>query len=738
MAETEVKKRKVTSKDYDRIQTYILEQLASRESSKARKKHSTIWKSVDDQIAMVPPKTAIKSGDARDDYHAAIQLGALADALEIIAADVLRFAFPIDRKWFVAHSEIPQEIDEEGNQIFDVKKQGIVDGVIRSLMVQQQHDFGFRDRVKASIKEGLSHGGIVAECRMENLTKHIRGGGIQTIKAPVWVPHSMWNCFPDPSPSALGMDLFYRGSMIIRSYMPRAAFMRMNNYIRKDKVPKQKANPKDDATDDIELVTYYGDLSIDRADGDMFLPNYKIVLANEVLVYAKQNEIPYSPIIYTGYEKDDIRDPYYTSPLIKRAPTHKLATELVNRYIDGAERLIDPPGFYDSYDSQLVADGGPKTYPGAMTGLKGGSAAVKFMDIGDPTPIFNCAQILLSDIKEGTSVDSSRAGVSTSGDVTATEVRNNSARGEVRTVDFLGVLDRQGLQPFLHMQHDYNKLHLENYPFFNNQLDTPDFLRMSKGQIPDNIIFEVVGSKQVLGDEQRAQKFIASVQLASQIQPVAEMTDWKEVTQEIWNFSGEKDAERFIRNDDANKIDPAQIAEMQQAMQEMQVALQESAQTVKLHDIEKATLDNKIQGLIQEMKIMEEQQQATSILVRHKNEIDRELDKINIETERAKHNKTALIEADKISLERERIDLERDKTLINAALEVMQATASGDEKNVENAEEKIKSLQIEGLDKIVASLKEMGSKDGVEKLIKEMGKPRTVVRDKDKNITGLE
>jgi len=606
----EIKNRRVNKKDHDRISAYIRDELGRREGSKSRKNHSNIWKTLDDQISMVPPGTIIKSGNPEEDYHSAIQLGALADALEILAADILRFAFPLDRKWFISHVELTAKMDEEGNQIFDVKRQQIADGVVRSLMTQQHADFGFRDRVKSSVKEGLSHGGIVVEVRTESLNKHIKNGGLQTIRAPVWVPHSMWNCFPDPSPSIHGTDLFYRGSMIIRSYMPRPDFMRSSQYINKDQVPKTNAKPKDDAIEDVELIIYYGDLSLERGDGDMYLPNYKVVIANEILVYAKQNDLPYSPIIYTGYEKDDIRDPYYTSPLIKRSPTQKLATEFMNKAMDTAERQADPPGFYDSYDVTLVRDGGPKTHPGAMTGIKGGSAKVDFMEIGDPGPLFEISRVLLDDISQGTSVDKNRAGVTSSADVTATEIRNNNARGEVRTLDFLGVLDRQGLTPFLHMQHDYNKLELDNYPFFNNQLDTPDFLRMGKSQLPTNIIFEVVGSKQVLGEEQRTQKFLAATQLAAQIPQISERTDWDEVTQEVWNFSGQKDSERFSNQD--NDESQAIIQQAQQVIDQMQQQMQELVQQNKITELDKNELEVIIADLNGEIKIMEEQQQLTS------------------------------------------------------------------------------------------------------------------------------
>ena len=285
--EIKIKKRRITSKDYTRVENHILEELKSREGSTDRKDHEKIWKNIDKQIAMVAPETSSRSGKSDDDWHSAIQMGTLSDALEIIAADVMRLAFPLDRKWFRPHVELEYELDENGDILFDQKLQQRADGVLRSLMAQQHADFGHRDRMKAGVKEALIHGGFAAEVRVETLSKYGKGGKVQTIKAPVIVPHSMWNVFPDPSPSIMGTDLFYRGTMIFRSYMPRVKFDRAKYYMRKDKVPEEESTPGKDAIKDVELVTYYGDITLERSNGDMYLPNMKIVLANKILVYIK-------------------------------------------------------------------------------------------------------------------------------------------------------------------------------------------------------------------------------------------------------------------------------------------------------------------------------------------------------------------------------------------------------------------------------------------------------------------
>lgn len=240
LKEKKIKKRRITAKDYSRMEQHIIDELASRKGSKARKDHSMIWETIDKQIAMCPPDTVKKSGNSEEDWHSAIQMGAIADALEVLSADVMRMAFPLDRKWFRPHTELPVEVDEEGDIIIDQDQQVIADGVLRSFMAQQHSDFGHRDRMKSCVKEALSHGGFVGEVRMESLRKFSSKGKVQTLRAPVLIPYSMWNAFPDPSPSIMGTDLIYRGSMILVSHMPRHKFENITSYIRKDKVPKKK------------------------------------------------------------------------------------------------------------------------------------------------------------------------------------------------------------------------------------------------------------------------------------------------------------------------------------------------------------------------------------------------------------------------------------------------------------------------------------------------------------------
>lgn len=578
----ELKKRRVTKKDHNIISEKIREELSSRKRSSFRKQHETIWSQIDKQIAMEAPVTKNKSGK-KEDWHSAIQLGDLADASEILTEDVMMKAMRDDRKWFQPHTELPFGFNPETGtpEPQEPQEQKRQDNVLRSLMVQQHMDFGFKDRVKLSVKEALHHGSMVAEVRWETMPKY-EGAKVSSLEAPVWVPYSMWNCYPDPSSSVIGTDLFYRGSMIIVSFMKLSKVKSMKGWINKNQI-KETGRDKRNKTKDVEIVTWYGDISIERKDGDIFVPNMKVIIANDTLVFAEPIETPYLNIIYLGYEKDDVRDPYFTSPLIKRSPMHKLATFFANKAVEAIQLRTEPPYIYDAFDSKFAKEGAPDLSPGVKIGARG-TASVKTIQTADPTWAIQGMQMAQQHVERGTSVDATRAGVSSGGDVTATEIVKKEQKGEIRTLGFVGTLERRGLRPFLFMQHDLNRKKLNNYPFLNDDITTPDFLRGSKDDLEDSVMFEITGSRALLGEEQRTARFNnANVAILGSPE-LSQMVDKEEILKQTYEDTGVKDPERFILKDKSNP----EIEDLQNKIQELQDQLNEGDMLQKEQGIKDA------------------------------------------------------------------------------------------------------------------------------------------------------
>lgn len=599
-----VKKRKIRKTDWLKVEEFLKNELKKRQDSPFRKSHERIWKEVDRQVAMEAMQKLLPNGqNAPATWHSAFELGELSKASEIITADVMRLMFPQSRTYMEAHVKPPTTFGESGRQVVavDAKKQKLADGSLRSLMVQQQMDFGFKSRIELSVKESLHHGGFVATVEWEEQNKVYDGQGLETLEAPVWVPHSMWNSYPDPSPSIVPGAIFYPGSMMITSYMPRYKVLALGGdgfmNISPEKIKKKKNTNKDVETEDVELVTYYGDLNIEREDGDIYLPNSKCITANGTIIYYRANPLPFPEVIYSGYERQDVRDPYFTSPIIKNSPIQKLATILANKFIDVSSLHGEPPIVYDGNDAYLVQNGGPDLWPGAKTASKGSN---KFQEIkvGDPTALLNGLQMALMKLEEGTSVNAIRSGGRQSDRKTAHEVEKTAQGAEVRTVDFVGKMETQGLRPFLYMQHELNLKRMKSYSFYCQEKGLPDFLTIGKKDLPKTVHFEIVGSKGLLGEERRAQQMTAVTAFALGNPLTAPLINVPQVLIDMYEDAGVKGAELYVKTE-GPQIPPQvqqQLQQMQQALQELSQKLQQAEQgnEVKMAEANaKAELANK-------------------------------------------------------------------------------------------------------------------------------------------------
>ena len=587
----QTKKRRITIKDWEKVAEFVKTTLKTRENGLFRTKHERVWAEVDRQVAMEPMQATKKDGKDKSDWHNVIELGELARASEIITADAMRLLFPNNRAWFEAHSDVEQE----QNRPFDK--------ALRAFMTQQHTDFGFKERINLSVHEALHHGGFVVEVDEETALKVYGGTGIQSMKAPVWKPHSMWNCYPDPSPSTLGTNTFYNGSMIIKDYMPLYLLKEQNGdgWMRSQipKVKKKQNKNKDVETQDIELVKYFGDITIPRQDEDILLPNSEVILANGTIVYYSSSKLPFPRIIYNGYERMDVRDPYYTSPLIKTAPTAKMASRLANKALDSVDLWVEPPLVYDGNDPNFVLSGGPVIAPGSKTSTKS-LANFKEIKIGDPQVALSGLEFMLDQVRQSTSVDAARAGGGDTVERSATASRNKAQRGEVRVVDFVDKLDFS-LKTFLYMQHEFNKSGMNKYSYYNPEMDAPDFAWMAKKDLPDNVHFEVVGSKGILGEEERSQKTMAVTAMAAGSELFSPLIDPEAILKQAYMDAGNKNPEQFLKQQEGGEFD----AIIEQLQSEAQAVISQYEE--KIFELEK---DIAIQRAVNGARVAEAQIKA--------------------------------------------------------------------------------------------------------------------------------
>lgn len=602
------KRRIIPKKDFKRIEDYVKAELEARKTSTFRKKHENIWTEIDRQVSMETMQRVSQDGrPIKAGWHNVFELGELSKASEIITADVMRIIFPDDRTWFEPHVKLQGNLTESGEmQQQQGDKQAISDGVLRSLMAQQHLDFGFKARFKLSIKECLHHGSFVADCRYEKEMMVESGDRVQTLGAPVWVPYSMWNSYPDPSPAVHGTNLFYNGSMILIEYMPLWKLKRMTGEgwmsEQYDKIPKQQHKNKDTETTDVQMIRYLGDLNLERGDGDIYLPNSKCILANGVLVYWSPNDLPFPSVVFNGYERQDIRDPYYTSPLIKQSPMQKFTTIMANKFADAIELRVNPPIEYDGNDPDYVLNDGPDLSPGSKTPTRSMGKGMKALEVGDPQAALEGLTLGMRQLQEGTGVSSIRTGVNNSDRQTATEVRKVAQGSEVRTVDFVSVLEPGALRPFLYMQHMLNRKNLDSYEFYNSEMHTPDWVRYTREDVDHDAHFDIVGSKGLLGEEQRNERVGQVTSFASGNPLFAPLLKPQEILLEMYRNAGQKSAEQFVQIGQ-QQIPPEVQMKMQQAQQMIQALQQELQKAQGMLKDKSAELQLKASEAAQEQKL---------------------------------------------------------------------------------------------------------------------------------------
>jgi hypothetical protein len=446
-------------------------------------------------------------------------------------------------------------------------------------------------------------------------------------------------------------------------------------------VKKEEHRDKDNETKDVKLVKYYGDVCIERQDGDIYLPNMKVMLANGKLVFAKANELPYLPIIYSGYERQDVRDPYYTSPIIKQSPTQKFTTVMANEFIDAIKLKVKPPVEYDGNDPDYVANGGPDLTPASKNATKSMGKGMKALEIGDPQSALAGLQFGIRQLQEGLGVSSLRQGSDTSDRQTATEAKIMEQGSEVRTIDFIGELESQGLRPWLYMQHGLNRLHLREYLAYSNELNTPDIVRFTGKDIDKDVHFDVVGAKGILGEQQRQQQTSNVTVFASANPLFAPLLKPRRILIDMYRDAGKKNPEEWVETQQGPQI-PAemqmQMQQMAEALKQCQAELQKakSGEEVQLRKLELQRAEAQANLTIERARLEMEKAKATAemradaqAVVQQANESIKKLELQRMEMERKYELEAAALRHEFAQRAREiELKAENDRKLTDAKI----------------------------------------------------------------------
>jgi hypothetical protein len=222
------------------------------------------------------------------------------------------------------------------------------------------------------------------------------------------------------------------------------------------------------------------------------------------------------------------------------------------------------------------------------------------------------------EVEEGTGVNAVRKGSSAAVEQTAYEISKVDQKSEIRTIDFVGTVESQALKPFLYMQHELNKKNMESYSFYNTQLNTPDFVTADRSDIKkwaDEVHFEVVGSKGVLGEERRRQGMMEVTGFFGSSELFAPHLNVKEIMLDAYRDVGAKDPERYLNLEDNQDPQVAIITQQaQEAIAELQTKLQDAEMKAaqipliqKTYEAQLAEKETQQSVLQAENKLLEEQ-----------------------------------------------------------------------------------------------------------------------------------
>jgi hypothetical protein len=311
----------------------------------------------------------------------------------------------------------------------------------------------------------------------------------------------------------------------------------------------------------------------------------RVILANGTIVYAEPNELAGPPVIYTGYERQDVRDPYYTSPIIKLSPIHKFTTVMANKFADAVDLRTEPPVEYDANDPDYVMNGGPLLYPGAKNPTKSMGKGFKTLELGDPQGSLEAMQFGIRQLQEGLGVSSLRQGVNASDRQTATEVKIMEAGSEVRTTDFIASLGDSALRTYAYLHHAWNRKKFKTYQAYSNEIATQDLIVFDKKDINVPAHFDIVGAKSILGEQQKREQLTNLTLALSQNPLFVPLLKADRIAIDLYRDAGKKNPEDWIKVEEGGPKIPPQVQAM---IQELQQRLQqaESGMQVKIAQIE--------------------------------------------------------------------------------------------------------------------------------------------------------
>lgn len=573
--------------DFKKIEEFVITEHRRRQN--LRKDRHKDWAEIDRQLRMEPDVKYKKSKGGKNISHKAwmpeMELPNQASALEILSSDFMKMAFPDTGEWFRAKSNVDLDFMErfrDGSAVVvgeeldppSLITQENVDDYVQGWCMHGFRQFDHRDTWNLMAVEALKYGDGVGRARKATkptFIHHSKGTVESTKKIPILAPVSIKDVFLDDSgPSLMADGVVVRPGEIFHQFKKLVDVVLAADRGKKDPndedggwMPEAITGLEGDKSGNIEYLEYEGDLIVPKdGAGTLYIPNAiaTVVIgkngksADSRLIRFRFRKEPYSSYLHLPYHRENVEDPYSTSPLMKGAPIQKAGSEALNRFMQAAILNTEPPMRYSRDDQFFRAKGGPRVFPGAQWPTETDVDTVK---IGDPGALQSGYVALLQQYAEVTGITAPRLGSQTVSHTTAFAKDQEIERGSVRTVDFVRSTVHGPMTRWLHMFYEMSKETLgeETEAVYNDKFG--GFVNVNNEFLPEQVHFEVYGAAGPSESAAKTQQKFQAIMTALQVnqlgvqQGVAEPLNYEAITKELLKEGGISDVDIFTGNEAA-------------------------------------------------------------------------------------------------------------------------------------------------------------------------------------------
>lgn len=576
VGEGQVKKRRITSKDFEHISEFVLNEFDRRKQRRNDKER--IWDEVDRQIALKPDRS--RKCDERGNlipeltWRSELELPLQATALEVLKSDALRLSLPADGPWFAAHVLASDEVLErfdltnlvagDRNEVPSLVDQENVNDLMVGWHQHWHRQYPFRETWDKLHGEAFKYGAFAGRARLvrKRVFETTSSGTVSRDRViPMLVPRSVRNVYLDDSAHAMANEGVWVGPSVIAQWPQRLvdltlAAVRGSNSPDNPQggwLPKNLTQIEGDKDGVVQVVEYEGDMVLPRkTTRSVFLPNVVVTVvkgkSRNAVVRIRFNQLEFPTYLAQSYDPDE-RDVYSSSPLMKGAPIQKAATEAFNRLMDWAVLNTEPPLQYDPQDPAFAGAGGPRVGPRELWETL---SEINVVQIGDGAALMQLYLALLAQYSDLTGINAPRLGAQTVSHTTAFAKDVEQQRGQIRTVDYVGHVRDSPMTQWLYMENVMGRKampsEMEFYaPAFQSHV------RLTSKQVPSDVVYTVFGAVGPALDLQQTQTKLRAVQAAlqmevlkRQIQPDAPPLDINQVQRHFLREGGFTDVDPFF------------------------------------------------------------------------------------------------------------------------------------------------------------------------------------------------